>query len=138
MQRYIIEIIYTLFQITGDFIWIGYYGPWIMGSRDAMIICLMADGNYFPTSHCNIGPFLLSVINLCSVILFYALILLKMVTTRYNHPEEHSNGENLKSISKTLILLTGAYMAFLVPPIFHFKSTIVRTVIASWYVVLNH
>ena len=132
MQRYIIEIIYTLFQITGDFIWIGYYGPWIMGSRDAMIICLMADGSYLPTSHCNIGPFLLSVINLCSVILFYALILLKMVTTRYNHPEEHSNGENLKSISKTLILLTGAYIVFALPWIFYWKSRTARAGIGNW------
>ena len=86
----------------------------------------------------NVGPLFLHVINVCAVVSFYALILVKMITTRYQHPDKSTHGDQLKSISKTLILLTGAYMAFLLPPIFHFKSKIVRAVIASWYVILNH
>ena len=97
-----------------------------------MIICLMADGDYFPTSHCNIGPFLLHVTNLCSVILFYALILVKMVKTRYTHPDKHSNGKNLMSISKTLILLTGTYIVFALPWTFHYKSRTVRALLGNW------
>ena len=80
----------------------------------------------------NIGPVLLHYINMSSVVSFYALILLKLVITRHRHPEMSTHGEQLKSITKTMILLVGAYLAFLLPTTFHYKSKIVRDGIIGW------
>ena len=85
---------------------------------------------------CNVGPDLLDAINKCSMISFYGLILLKMITTRilsrYKHPDKHTNGDNLKSIYKTLILLTGPFIAVLLALIFQDKSRKLRAGISSW------
>ena len=86
------------------------------------------------------GPVLLHIINMCSVVSFYTLILLKMITTRSQHPDKTTHGDQLKSISKTLILLTGAYIAFLMPTTLllyfftstDYKSKIVIAGIISW------
>ena len=80
----------------------------------------------------NIGPVLLHYINVSSVVSFYALILLKLVITRHQHPKISTHGEQLKSITKTMILLVGAYLAFLLPTTFHYKSKIVRAGIIGW------
>ena len=80
----------------------------------------------------NLGPFLLHCITMCSVVSFYALILLKMIITRCQHPYQQTHGDKLKSISKTLILLTGAYIAFVLPTSFHVESKIVKAGIWSW------
>ena len=84
----------------------------------------------------NIGPVLLHYINVSSVVSFYALILLKLVITRYQHPDKqtHGDGDQLKSISKTLTFLTGAYISFVLPTSFFYKSKIVIAGIVSWYI----
>ena len=86
------------------------------------------------------GPYLLHIINVFSIVSFYALILIKMITTRSQHPDKTTHGDQLKSISKTLILLSGAYIAFSLPytlllyffTLTDYKSKIVIAGIISW------
>ena len=86
------------------------------------------------------GPYLLHIINVFSIVSFYALILIKMITTRSQHPDKTTHGDQLKSISKTLILLSGAYIAFSLPYTLllyfftstDYKSKIVIAGIISW------
>ena len=119
-----------ILQITGEFLWTGSaYG---------------CDNDHITSQCSNIGPFFNHVINLCAVVAFYSLILLKMMTTRCQYPDRPNYDKNLRSISTTLILLTGAYLAFLLPVAAfescgptgttnNYQSRNVRAGIASWY-----
>jgi len=117
--------------VTGEFLWTGSaYG---------------CDNDHITSRCSNIGPFFNHVINLCAVIAFYSLILLQMLTSRRrNNSDRSTYDKNLRSISTTLILLSGAYIAFLLPiaafescgpwgTTDNYQSRNVRAGIASWY-----
>eukprot|EP00092_Neocalanus_flemingeri_P006912 GFUD01007461.1.p1 GENE.GFUD01007461.1~~GFUD01007461.1.p1 ORF type:complete len:311 (-),score=29.27 GFUD01007461.1:236-1168(-) len=106
--------------------------------------------NINTTNKCsNLGPFFNHIINLCAVVVFYSAYIINMMKIRNNVRKIHILGsevesydELVKSISMTLLLLTIAYLAFLLPiTIFEtcspagalFLSTDVRACIASWY-----
>ena len=116
--------------MTGEFLWTGdAYG---------------CDNDHITSKCSNIGPFFNHVINLCAVVAFYSLILLKMLgSRRRNHSDRTNYDKNLRSISTTLILLSGAYIAFLLPiaafescgpwgTTDNYQSRNVRAGIASW------
>ena len=63
----------------------------------------------------NVGPFMNHVINICAVVAFYSLILFKMRTSRPENIETQNYSQNMKKISFTLFILTGAYITFLTP-----------------------
>ena len=119
----------NFFQTTGDFIW--------TDSGTSSGSAFSCDNDQLRSKCSNVGPSFLHVINLCAVVAFYALIILKLVTSHCTNP---GTGDNLKSISKPLILLIGAYFAFLLPLAFFescfssytYESKYVRAGIASW------
>ena len=61
----------------------------------------------------NPGPFYNHVINICAVVAFYSLILFKRLNSGRENRDRNDN--DLRSMSITLFLLTGAYIAFLTP-----------------------
>eukprot|EP00092_Neocalanus_flemingeri_P039517 GFUD01043031.1.p1 GENE.GFUD01043031.1~~GFUD01043031.1.p1 ORF type:complete len:411 (+),score=72.90 GFUD01043031.1:145-1377(+) len=66
-----------------------------------------------PSEGCsNIGPFISIINNIIFMILFYAVIVIKMCMKRHQSSEFTSM---LKSISLTLSILIAAYLAFLIP-----------------------
>ena len=121
-----------LLQTTGDFIW--------TDSGTSSGSAFSCDNDQLRSSCSNVGPSFLHVINLCAVVAFYALIILKLITSKYSHPDNSTVGDNLKAISKPLILLIGAYFAFLLPLAFFescfssytYQSKTVRAGIAMW------
>ena len=89
----------------------------------------------------NVGPTFLHIINICALLSFYSLILLKLISSRYIKTDgQTSEAENLLTFSKPLMLLTGAYLAFLLPMAFfesclfgyRYKSKLVRAAIVNW------
>ena len=98
--------------------------------------------NINDTNECsNIGPFFNLIINFCTVVCFYSVITFKMLRYRFksNHSEVYN--ENMKSISMTMLILTIAYLAFLLPVLIFetcspagsfFPSKKKRMIIASW------
>ena len=63
----------------------------------------------------NIGPFTNLILNFCTVIIFYAYVIIKMILMRVRQPFRDRNDEAFKSISLTMLLLTLVYLAFLLP-----------------------
>lgn len=89
----------------------------------------------------NVGPTFLHIINICALLSFYSLIILKLVFSRYFKPNgPTTEADNLLAFSKPLMLLTGAYLAFLLPMAFfesclfgyRYKSKLVRAAIVNW------
>lgn len=105
---------------TGEFLWTGgIYGCHNDHSNNNNRIINLSF--FFPprqdkTSLCsNIGPFINHVINISAVVAFYSLILFKMMLTSRHENIYIEKSRELKNISFTLFILTGAYIAFLTP-----------------------
>jgi len=90
----------------------------------------------------NIGPFTNHIINFCTVIIFYAYVIIKIMLMRARQPFKEKDDEAFKSISLTMLLLTVVYLAFLIPiATFEtcspasdlFNTTHQRAIIANWY-----
>ena len=96
-----------IFIISNLFQWTGYFG----GTGSAY-----ACDNITNYEECaNIGPFINLTLNFCTVIIFYAYVVIKMILMRLRQPFQENNDEAFKSISLTMLLLTLVYLAFLVP-----------------------
>jgi len=99
--------------------------------------------NINDTNECsNIGPFFNLIINFCTVVCFYSVITFKMLRYRFKSNNSEVYDENMKSISMTMLILTIAYLAFLLPVLIFetcspagsfFPSKKKRMIIASWY-----
>ena len=118
---------FCLFQWTGSFGWTG---------------SAYACDNITNYKKCsNIGPFTNLTLNFCTVIIFYAYVVIKMILMRQRQPFQENNDEAFKSISLTMLLLTLVYLAFLLPiatfetcsPIADIlETTQERAIIANW------
>ena len=93
----------------------------------------------------NVGPTFLHIINIWALLSFYSLIVLRLISSRYlkrddNEPTATAEAANLLAFIKPLVLLTGAYLVFLLPMAFfesclfgyRYKSKLVRAAIVSW------
>ena len=92
------------------------------------------------TASDNDGPVINHIINLVSVICFYSAIIIEMVRARVNHPNRDNReayDENFKSIFQTLLLLTAAYILFIMPIKFvgtwgYYSKTYLKTLFCNW------
>ena len=117
----------NLFQWTGFFGWTGN---------------AYACDNITNYEKCeNIGPFTNHIINFCTVIIFYSYVIIKIILMRARQPFKDKNDEAFKSISLTMLLLTGVYLAFLFPIAILetcspgsdlLNTTLERAIIANW------
>ena len=119
-------------QITGSFIWTDSgtsSGNAFSCDKDEKSQCL------------NVGPSFLHVINICAVLTFYSLIILRLISSRYlKRDGPTAETDNLMSFSKPLMLITGAYLVFLLPMAFmesclfgyRYKSKFLRVAIVNW------
>ena len=104
------------------FQWTGYFG-WTGSAYACDNIT-----NYKKCS--NIGPFTNLTLNFCTVIIFYAYVIIKMILMRVRHPFKDKDDEAFKSISLIMLLLTLVYLAFLLP--------IVSDAVADGFADLQH
>ena len=96
-----------IFKINNLFQWTGYFG-WTGSAYACDNIT-----NYQKCS--NIGPFTNLTLNFCTVIIFYAYVIIKMILMRVEQPFRDNDQETFRSISLTMLLLTLVYLAFLLP-----------------------
>lgn len=114
--------------------WTGYFG-WTGSAYACDNIT-----NYQKCS--NIGPFTNLTLNFCTVIIFYAYVIIKMILMRVEQPFRDNDQETFRSISLTMLLLTLVYLAFLLPIATCetcspgsdlLRTTQERAILANWY-----